>query len=203
MPKTEPEPNRQQLGFEEAVLGSFDFLRSYGFRPVERNATLVRFESRRALLAVFHGRASYEIGIEVRPKDRTVKYGLDYIVSWAGKSAWEAEGFGRGTIFQVSQRDGVQRIVAKVAELLKKYGGVFLNGDAEFYDLLDDVNRRASAEYTKQQFLEDARKQAGRAWSEKDFPRVFELYQSMTDDLTKIEAKRLAYAEKQIRLSVG
>ncbi len=91
----------------------------------------------------------------------------------------------------------------KVAELLKKYGESFLNGDARFYEQLDEANRRASAEYIKQQLLEDVPKQADAAWSGKNLPCVVELYRSMRDELTKIEDKRLAYAEKQTRPSTG
>jgi hypothetical protein len=191
--------NREQLGFAKAVLGSFDFLRTYGLKPVEGSATFVRFESRDVFANVYHGRASYEIGVEVGIKARNEKYGLDYIVSRAG--AWEAEGFGRGTIFQVRSPEGVQRILVRVAELLKKYGTPFLEGDAGFYGQLDEANRRASAEYTKRQFVEGIRKQANAAWVEKSFSRVVELYQSIREDLTAIEAKRLAYAQKQSRPS--
>lgn len=203
MPKSEPEVNRRQLGFEEAALASFEFLRSYGLKPVEKGPTFVRFESRKVFVNIYHGRASYEIGVEVGLRTRTEKYGLDYIVSWAGKAAWEAEGFGRGTMFQVSSREGVQRLVPRVAVLLRKYGDRFLGGDADFYTQLDEANQRASAEYTKQQLLQDVRKQAEAAWSEKIFPRVIELYQSILEELTAIEAKRLAYAQKQIRPSPG
>lgn len=203
MARTEPGTHRQQLGFEDAVIANFDFLRSYGLTPVEKSSTFLRFESKKVFVDIYHGRASFEIGVHVGLKARSEKYGLDYIVSWAGQSAWEAEGFGRCTIFQVSSREGVQRLVPRVAELLKKYGKPFLRGDPAFYERLDEANRRASAEYTRRQLLEGVRKQANAAWAQKSFSRVTELYRSMPDQLTDIEAKRLAYAEKQIRRAGG
>jgi len=203
MLKSEPEVNRRELGFEEAVLAGFDFLRAHGFKLVETGPTLVRFKSRKVFVNIYHGRASYEVGVEVGLKARSEKYGLDYIVSWAGKAAWKAEGFGRGTMFQVSSREGVQRIMPKVAEIVRKYGEPFLGGDAQFYSHLDEVNRRASAEFTKRQHLEDVRKLADAAWSEKKFSRVTELYQSIQEDLTVIESKRLSYARKQTQPSPG
>lgn len=87
----------------------------------------------------------------------------------------------------------------KVAELLKKYGDPFLRGDASFYAQLEERNRRASAEYGKRQLLEGVRKDAGAAWSEKDFDRVVKLCQRIRDELTEIETKRLAYAEARRR----
>jgi hypothetical protein len=101
-------------------------------------------------------------------------------------------------MFQVSSREGVQRLVPRVAELLKEYGDPFLNGDPAFYRRLDEANRRASAEYTWQQLLQDTRKSADTAWSGKNYSRVVELYQTMRDELSNIEANRLAYAEKRL-----
>jgi hypothetical protein len=198
---TEPGENRRQFGFDEAVIKSFEFLRSFQLKPAKRSATLVRYESKTVFVNVYHGRASYEIGIEVGRKSSSVKYGLDYMVALAGPSALEAEGFGRSTMFQVCSREGVQQIVPKVAELLRKYGDSFLRGDIRFYEQLDEANRRASAEYAKRQLLEGVRKNADAAWSAKHFGRVAELYGTMRDELTIIEAKRLAYAEKQTRPS--
>ncbi|HLN02441.1 MAG TPA: hypothetical protein VK335_24350 [Bryobacteraceae bacterium] len=193
--------NRHQLGFGQAVLESFEFLRSYGLKPVTTTPTLVRYESRKVFVDVHHGRGSFEIGVKVGRRDRSEKYGLAYMVSWAGKAAWEAEGFGRGTMFQVSSREGVQQFVPRVAELVRKYGDPFLLGDKAFYRQLEEANRRASAEFTKRQVLEDIRKQAEASWSEKDFARVVELCKSMRADLTEIETRRLRYAERQSRLS--
>jgi len=197
MLKSESELNRRQLGFEDAVLASFAFLRTYGLKSVETGPTFVRFESRRVFANIYHGRASYEVGVEIGLKARREKYGLDYLVSWAGKAAWEAEGFGRGTLFQVSSREAVQRIVPRVAEIVKKYGEPFLVSDPGFYEQLDEANRRASAEFTRKQHLDDVRKLAEAAWSQKKFSRVSELYQSIQEDLTTIESKRLSYARKQ------
>jgi hypothetical protein len=199
VPETDPSGERSRLGFAEAVLANFEFLRSYELKPVERDSTFVRFESKAVFVNVYHGRASFEIGVEVGLKSRPEKYGLDYIVSWAGSSAWKAEGFGRGTMFQVSSREGVQQFVPKVAQLLRKYGDPFLRGDRAFYARLEEENRRRSADYTNRQMLDGARKDAEVAWREKDFARVVEIYGNMRDGLTAIEAKRLAYAEKRRR----
>ena len=204
MSDSEPGVDRRlQLGFEEAVLGTFEFLLPYGLKPVERNATFVRYESKQLFVNVYHGRASFEIAAEIGSRNHTLKYELSYIVHYAGTSAWEAEGFGRVTMFQVSSREGVQRFVPKVAELLKKYGNPFLQGDAAFYDGLEEADRLASVEYTRRQRLEGVRKKANAAWSEKDLPRMAELYRTMRDELTEIETKRLAYAEKKPWRSSG
>jgi hypothetical protein len=197
----DPGPGRELLGFKEAALSSFAFLSSYGFKRVQEESTLVRYESKTVFVNVYHGRGSYEIGIEIGRLDRPEKYGLEYIVSEAGKAAWESEGFGRSTMFQVSSRDGVQRFVPKVAELVKKYADHFLRGDHAFYDGLEKVNARRADEFTRQQGLARKRKTAEAAWQEKNYPKVVELYSSMREDLTSVEAGRLSYAAKQLPAS--
>lgn len=196
--QTDPGKDRWKLGFKDAVLSSFEFLQAYGLTPVEQDATFVRYESGGVFVNVYHGRGSFEIGVEVGRLDRPEKYGLGYIVSRAGRQAWEAEGFGRGTMFQVSTREGVQNIVPKIAELVKKYGRPFLSGSPEFYDELQKVNYQASVQFEREQMLTRIRKEADAAWAGKDLGRVAELLQPIRGELTEIETKRLAYAEKHI-----
>ena len=180
------------------MLASFEFLRPYGLKPAEENATLVRYESDTVTVNVYHGRASYEIGVEIGRRDRPERYGLGYLVSSAGNDAWEAEGFGRSTMFQVSTPEGVRKLVPKVAELVRKYGDRFLSGDPAFYAQLADANERAGMAYERQQMLKRIRKDAEAAWDAKDFARVAELYDPISDGLTEIEIRKLAYARKRV-----
>jgi hypothetical protein len=196
--RTDPGENRWQLGFKDAVLSNFGFLRTYALKPVKEDVTFVRYESDAVFVNVYHGRGSFEIGVEIGRLDRPEKYGLDYIVSWAGKAACEAEGFGRGTMFQVSTREGVQNIVPRVAGLVKRYGDPFLSGRPAFYDELQKANERASIAYEREQALARIRKEANAAWATKEFARVVELLQPVRNDLTEVESKRLTYAEKHI-----
>jgi hypothetical protein len=46
----------------------------------------------------------------------------------------------------------------------------FLVGDPGFYEQLDEANRRASAEFKRKQQLDDVRKLAEAAWSQRSFP---------------------------------
>ena len=194
--RTEAGKDREQLCFKDAVLSNFGFLHTYGLKPVKQEVTFVRYESDAMFTNVYHGRGSFEVGVEIGRLDRPEKYGLDYLVSFAGKEAWEAEGFGRGTMFQVSTREGVQNIVPKVAALVKKYGDPFLSGRPVFYDELLRANEQASVAYEREQMLSRIRKEADAAWTAKNFARVAQLLQTVRSDLSEVESKRLAYAEK-------
>jgi hypothetical protein len=193
----DPDPAREKLGFKDAVLSSFKFLRDLRFRPVQREMTFVRYESSKVFVNVYHGRASFEMGVEIgRLSQADERLTLSSIVALAG--AEKAEGFGRHVMFQVSSREGVQQFVPKLAALVQKYGPPFLRGDDDAYCEALKARALAWAQYQKQVTIDQSREKAEPAWHAKDYVRVVELYQAMREDLTQVEAKRLAYAERRL-----
>ena len=60
--------NRAWLGFAPAVEDAFSFLLADGFQIVESAPTIVRYKKGGACVTLFHGRRSWEIGLEVGPK---------------------------------------------------------------------------------------------------------------------------------------
>jgi hypothetical protein len=194
----EPSPERARLGFKEAVLSSFKFLSDLGLHPVEEKLTFVRYESSDVFLNVYHGRASFELGVEIgrlkQPEEE--KLTIHDIVAWAG--AEKAEGFGQHVMFQVSSPEGVREFVPKLARLVEKYGTPFLKGDANAYRVALEARSRAAADYVKQMNLRDVHRKAEAAWHAKDYGQVVELYGPVRKDLTEVEAKKLAYAEQQV-----
>ena len=65
MPVFDVGAEREGLGFADAVRRHFGFLASRGYRPVLVLSTLVRYERPPLFVNVFHGRVSYELGLEV------------------------------------------------------------------------------------------------------------------------------------------
>jgi hypothetical protein len=197
----EPGPERASLGFRDAVLSSFKFLGEFGLRPVEEKMTLVRYESPEVFVNVYHGRASFELGVEVgRLTELNEKLTVYDIIAWA--DAKEAEGFGQHVMFQVSTREGVQEFVPKLAHLIQKYGTPFLKADASAYRAVHEARSGDAVEYEKQVSLRNVRQKAEVAWHAKDYGQVVELYEPVRSDLTEVESKRLAFAEQQV-LSAG
>jgi len=198
MPNKEPNPERAKLGFEDAVLSCFKFLIDLGLHPVQEEVTFVRYESTQVFVNVYHGRASFELGVEIGrlkepDKDKLTSYD---IVAWAG--AEKAEGFGQNVMFQVSSLEGVRDFVPKLAHLVQKYAVPFIEGDATAYQEALEARSRAGAEYIKQVNLRQMRSKAEVAWHTKDFAQVVELYGPAREDLTEVEAKRLTYAQQQV-----
>ena len=198
MLQIDPGPERAKLGFKDSVLANFQFLAEKGFRPVQEEVTLVRYESATVFVNVFHGRASFELGVEIgvlcEPTEQVTLYD---IVAWA--DALKVEGFGQHVMFQVSSREGVQQFVPKLADLVRRYGEPFLRGGASAYTEVLEARSRAARAYERQVQLDDLRRRVETAWDSKDFAGVVELYGSIGADMTSVEAKRLAYAEKQVR----
>jgi len=193
----DPSAGRALLAFSDAVHANFGFLCALGFRPVKDDVTCVRYESPEVFVNVYHGRASFELGVEIgRLSDAEKKVNLYEIINWAG--AGDAEGFGKHVMFQVSTREGVQEFVPKLARLTQKYGIRLLKGDAAAYREVYATSARSAAEYEKEVALKNVRQKAEAAWHSKDYIRTVELYSAVRNDLTEVEARRLAYAEQQV-----
>src|ERR671917_546664 len=63
---TTPDSGREKLDFAEEVQSAFTFLvTDYGFRLVRTEPTFVRYESPDVCVNIYHGRASFEIGVEI------------------------------------------------------------------------------------------------------------------------------------------
>lgn len=139
-----------------------------------------------------------EIGTLKEPSKELTLYD---IVAWAG--AEKAEGFGQHVAFQVSSREGVEKFVPKLAALVQKHATPFLHGDpAAFNSPLEFRSERAN-HYAKEVNLKNVRGKAEADWHAKDYAQVVELYGPVREDLTEVEAKKLAYAEQQVMTAEG
>lgn len=121
--------NRSDLGFSEAVLRAFEFLvRDFGFRCAEASPTLVRYESRSVVVALYHGRQSFEVGFEINTRAAEAKgdpaFELPDILEAAGQGEALPLGFLQG-----STPDAVNFAVGRVAALLRDAGSEALKGD--------------------------------------------------------------------------
>lgn len=192
-----PGPDRWKLGFREAVLSNFDFLAFHGLRPVRQEVTFVRYESSEVFVNVYHGRGSYELGVEIgRLKDpQKRELSIGGVVDWAG--AYEAEGFGKHVMFQVGTREGVLEFVAKLAALVRKYAIPLVRNDGSAWNTALELQARRRDEYIKGANLAALREKAEAAWHAKDYAHVVELYSHVREDLTEVEVKKLVYAERQ------
>lgn len=198
----EPAPERAQLSFKDTVLANFKFLGDFGLRPVLEKVTLVRYESAEVFLNVYHGRASFELGVEIgRLKEPEAKLSIFDVVRWARSE--EAEGLGQHVMFQVSSPNGVREFVPKLAALVKKYAVPFLSGNEDAYRTALESRAKRYADEVKEGNLRVVRSKADAAWQAKDYAQFVELYSPVRNDLTEVEAKKLAYAEQHVFAAEG
>lgn len=164
--------------------------------------TLVRYQSPEVFVNVYHGRASFELGVEIgRLKQPTEKLTVYDIVAWAG--AEKAEGFGQHVTFQVSSPKSVREFVPKLAALVKKYAAPLLRGDVAAYDSAFEIQSERARDYEKDVNLKSVRSKVAGAWQAKDYAQVIELFDPVRKYLTDVEAKKLAYAEQQVMTARG
>jgi len=205
MIRFEPGPDRWKLGFKEAVLGNFEFLRKYGFRLARAEVTFVRYEmpwysfKRRFYANVYHSRGGYELGFETGPCDNDRQMvNLPWILRWAGYAEADKY-FGEKTALCTHTKEGVQALVPKMAELVREYAEPFLRRDPDAYASLNGMVEEANAAFqARMDRLWEARHAARPAWQAKDYARVVALYEPLVDDLTEGEKAKLAEAKKQL-----
>jgi hypothetical protein len=129
-------------------------------------------------------------------KEPQAKLSIFDVVRWAG--AEKAEGFGQHVMFQVSSREGVEEFVPKLATLVRKHAIRLLRGGEDAYHIALESRARRYADEMKEGNLRVVRSKADTAWQAKDYVRVVEVYGPVREELTEVEAKKLAYAEQQI-----
>jgi hypothetical protein len=110
---------------------------------------------------------------------------------------------GQHVMFQVSSREGVQEFVLKVAALVEKYAIPFLRGKEDAYCAALESRAKRYADEVKDGNLRVVRSRADVAWQANDQAQVVELYDSIREDLTEVEVKKLAYAEQQVFAAEG
>ena len=203
--KTMPSHDRSQLGFVQTVEASFGFLvREFGFRLVDVQPTFVRYESERAFVNVFHGRGSYELGVEI---GRWIEFdgelveekftlgdviALDHDLSAVGYRS-----------YATTNREPLVRFVVQLADWTQRFGSRVLEGDPTTFDSLREQGARLSQTILEGWRAERLRAAADCAWRCKDWGRVIDAYGEIAAELGSIELKRserarLSYAQKRI-----
>jgi hypothetical protein len=197
--KRETDANRASLGFPEAVISAFNFLvEELSFRCVRKEVTFVRFESTVVFVNVYHGRISLELNVEIG--ELTIGEGLPEIPFTIEEILHlvipkKAVSY---RPYQVHTVDSINTFVSEIARLTKEYATPALIGDHKFFQRLSELRTERSDGHLKELHLSRTRSEVESAWHQKNYSRVIELYDSMLEDLTPSEGKRLGYAKKRL-----
>lgn len=184
--------------FEDEVRRHFGFLvREYAFtlRQVAQYGFVksIRYESLSVYVTLYYGPPAYEpelafgrIGIDDRPGAYSFDQGdlvmLDSTRGWQ----WNA-----------TLPTHLGGLLAEYARLLRERGDACLRGEQAVYEELKARRDKAVQEWHEQEKVNRVRKEAECAWRKGDFSLVVQLYEGISDRLTKSERLKLLYAKKK------
>ena len=186
---------RDSLGFRRAATEAFQFLvELFGFSVVRQESTLVRYESQAAFVNVYHGRSSYEIGVEVgllADPLKEEKFMLADILETCGMP-------GAAGVRSASTAEELSQYLPELADLAKRYGVRAFRGEREFYLELRQTQTRLAHEFLLAQRLRRAQVIAAEAFERGDYARVVAVLKPLARYLDEGDAGRLADAEHRI-----
>lgn len=187
--------DRADLYFPELVHKHFHFLGVQGFRCVKQDVTFVRFESSVLFVNIYHGRRSYEIGLEFgqpgNSDDEDNPYNISVLLElMESPIAKEYKSYMTHTL------DGVDDGLEKLARIF--YENVKYLEDAKILKKLKIHRQIILEKYWQDIALEQMRRKLDEAWCAKDFHKVVKLLSPMRDTITLVEICKLEYSETQI-----
>ena len=189
------ESGRSRLGFAGAAVKAFGFLvEKLGFHVARQEPTFVRFESAGVFVNIYHGRSSYEIGVEVGPRGgpegKEERFMLGDIL--------EANRLRQEVAFRRAETpEEVGRYLPELAQLAERYGIPAFRGDSAFYLQLRDVQTRLSHEFLLAGYLKFARATAAEAASRGEFDKVVAALQPLSEHLEADDQRMLEHALRQ------
>jgi hypothetical protein len=187
--------DRSVLRFAEEVKRQFAFLETSGFRCVRSEATFVRFESPTASVNVYHGRRSFEIGLEIESASSpTDAYSFSEVLRLSDREQGE-----QYRNYATHTTQGVAEGVRKLAELLQRCIGGGLFDDKQLFSRLKLQRQELAKNYALETQLEQARRKSEIAWHKKDYVAVVKALKPLRAALTATEVGKLEFAEKQIK----
>lgn len=201
-------PDRVRLGFASIAQAEFSFLLELGFRLVEVSDTLARYGTERRVVRVFHGRGSYELGVEVgRWIDvdgvrREQAFSLRDVVALTNDLA--DVGFG-GT--SATSAASVRKFLGQLAGWTREFALPLLTDGDELFDRISELNSARSEAYLESIRASRLRAKADEAWRRRDLDTVLLAYSEIDRELATValrgsERARLDYAQKHARHQV-
>lgn len=190
--------DREFLAFKRNVEKYFCFLIvDYGFQIVLKEDTFVRYETEDVFIDFYHGRLSYEIGVECGLKCQGYDSRFRLPIILLGLLGEDAKGI--KAFYQASIKESVSNCLDKIARLVQEHCASLLRGDKIAFSLVAKASSEESKFLTEKYSIYPIKSKAYEAWKIKDYEKVFLLYGSIKSSLSSIEEKRFKYASKNIQ----
>lgn len=190
---TERVTDRSLLRFAEEVKDHFSILETLGFRCTRSELTFVRFESPWMRIHVYHGRRSFEIGLEIESAlSPTDAYSISEILRLVDPK--QAEHYRN---YATHTAQGVAKGVRQLAELFQRCIAAGYLDDNQLFSRLKVQREELGKQYALETQLVQARRKAEAAWRAKDYAAVVKALKPLRAALTATEIGKLEFAEKQ------
>jgi len=176
--------------FPVLVESHFNWLRGCGLLPTIKEETRVVYSNESVSLTVYHGRSSWEVGIEI------------------GFGSFEDEVFSMSELLRLGRGSGadsyrnpiavdafeLEKALKMQSERLKESGETALTGEQTVIAQLKNNRDSWSKKYELETRLEQARPLADAAFRDGDYNRVCELLAPLESALSPAESKKLKFA---------
>jgi len=181
---------RTRLNFADAVRKRFAFLGDHGFTEVESLPTIVRYRKADLEIDVYHGRQSFEVGFGIERQG--TRYSLSELIRAADPAAAEKYRNEAATT-----PNGIAKALARLQELVSRYGERALKGNAEYFSALESQRKSWAEGYALDVLEAQVRPKAEAAFQDGDYRQAAELYEKIRARLSATELKKLALARER------
>jgi hypothetical protein len=173
--------------FVDATLETFGFLIDLGFRATRRDPRFVRFESDAVFVNVYHGRSSYQLGVELGRLNRGELFSLYEVLSAFAPADVDL------SRLQAVDADVLKRCLGTIAATVERRCGGLLVGDPDAFAALLATSSRLRESATLSAQFGAILDRADQAWIDGDRSRAADLYESASPALDETRRRRLAY----------
>lgn len=191
---------REELRFPQEVQFAFQYLvDDFGFRVVRTSPTFVRYESPQAFVNISHGEQSFEFGFETgqvlngREVDERPFYLGDFL-EMAGVPDPDKARFDYAAVTP----HGVKQLLPEFARMVRRFAEHAFEGNPEIFAILRQVRASWSDRSDRLQHLKLLRRNVAEAWHARNYSKVAALLETMQDDLSPAEAKKLDYCRRKL-----
>jgi len=187
--------HNRSFGFQGMVVEVFKWIELYGYRIYGEDSTIVQYKGSLGYVNVYHGRYSYEVGVEISPPGEgdMVTYSMSELIRL------------KDNILAITYRNPIaitpqtlEAFLADQSQRLKIYGQQIFAGDSAIWHELKHQRQQWSEEYAMNVLLSQVRPEAERSFRDHDYKRVVKLFSVVENRLSPTECKKLKYAREKL-----
>ncbi len=177
--------------FDKEVLFHFSFLKEKGFSCRDHNESFVRFESLFIFINIYHGRMSYEIGLEIEDVNCNAVYALSELLRITDNAT--ADSYRK---YSATTAQAVAKGVEQLAEIFCRCVRTGVLEDDKLFSRLRKQREILANKLSIETRLDEARRQSEIAWKNKRFDEFIDALSPFQKHLSLVEIKKITYAKK-------